>query len=414
MRVLDTHVLILGAGPAGVSAALFLAKNNISCVLVDKEKFPRDKICGDAISGKVVSVLKKIDPLLLERLSNSTIQLGSFGISFIAPNSKSLRIPFRKAHKDLNKAPCFISKRVDFDNFLIEEVRAKRQIEFIENCELRDSQKNNNGYSFHSKDGEIRINTKLVIACDGNKSSFAKKTNNFSISNEENCFGLRAYYENVGGLDEGNFIELHFIKDLLPGYFWIFPLPNGQVNIGLGMRADFITKRNLKLPQLLDKVLALPQFRDRFKEARQINGINLCSLPMGTKKRVLHGDNFLLCGDAAALIDPFTGEGIGNAMQSGMIAAHFAEKAIQENDYSSSKLRFYDTEIYKKLGPELKMSTNLQRLLMYPWLFNFVVNKATKNIELKKIISTMFEDVDLRTKFKDPKFYFKLLFNLKK
>lgn len=125
----------------------------------------------------------------------------------------------------------------------------------------------------------------------------------------------------------------------------------------------------------------------------------------------MHGDNFLLVGDAAALIDPFTGEGIGNAMLSGMVAAQIAETAVVENDFSERKLIAYDIEVYRRLWPELQMSTKLQSLVMHPWLFNYVVNKATTNEELKNLISTMFEDVDLRAKFKDPKFYLKLLFN---
>jgi len=411
MKTIHTKVLIVGAGPAGVSTALFLAKKNIPCVIVDKEQFPRDKICGDALSGKVVEVLKKYDSTFIEKLANSDIQVGSFGVNFIAPNDKCLRIPFKKNYKELQRAPGFVAKRIDFDNFMIEELKKNECIELIENCSLRDAEKIENGYCFSTKDGQLELNASIVVACDGANSSFSKKTLNFSISNKENCFGLRAYYNNVKGLDEDNFIELHFIKDLLPGYFWIFPLPNGQANVGLGIRADVVAKKKLKLPHLLDKVLALPQFKERFKEATLVDKISLCSLPMGTRKRKLHGDNFLLCGDAAALIDPFTGEGIGNAMLSGMVAADTIENAIRDNDCSAKTLSSYDKEVYRRLGPELQMSTQLQSLVMYPWLFNYVVNKATKNKELQNLISTMFEDVDLRAKFKDPKFYFKLLFN---
>jgi flavin-dependent dehydrogenase len=94
-----------------------------------------------------------------------------------------------------------------------------------------------------------------------------------------------------------------------------------------------------------------------------------------------------------------------------MVAADTIENAIRDNDCSAKTLSSYDKEVYRRLGPELQMSTQLQSLVMYPWLFNYVVNKATKNKELQNLISTMFEDVDLRAKFKDPKFYFKLLFN---
>jgi menaquinone-9 beta-reductase len=411
MRRIDTKILIIGAGPAGAMAALFLSKKNINCLLVDKAKFPRDKICGDALSGKVVEILKRYEPSFIDQLVQSDIQVGAYGVNFIAPNNKWLRVPFKQNYAALERAPGFVSKRIDFDNFLIEEVRKKENIEFVENTELRIFEKIEDGYLCYNADKSIEIRTKVVIACDGASSSFAKQGNNFSISNKENCYGLRAYYKGIRGLDKDNFIELHFIKELLPGYFWIFPLPNGEANIGLGIRADVVTKKKLKLPHLLEKVLSMPQFKDRFKEANLIDKIQLHALPMGTKQRQLHGDNFLLAGDAAALIDPFTGEGIGNAMMSALCAAETVENAILEKDYSANLLSTYDQKVYKRLGPELQMSTNLQKLVMYPRLFNYVVNKATNNTELQNLISTMFEDIDLRAKFKDPKFYFKLLFN---
>ena len=404
MRIIETEILIIGAGPAGAMAALFLAKKNISCLLVDKAVFPRDKICGDALSGKVVEVLKRYDPALIGQLVESEIQIGSYGVNFIAPNNKWLRVPFKKDYATLERAPGFVSKRIYFDNFLVEEVRKKRNIEFLENIELRIFEKTNDGYLCYDTDKSIQIKTKLIIACDGSSSAFAKHVKNFNLSNKENCFGLRAYYAGVKGLDKDNFIELHFIKELLPGYFWIFPLPNGEANIGLGIRADVVTKKKLKLPQLLE-------FKDRFKDATLTGKIQLHALPMGTKQRVLHGDNFLLAGDAAALIDPFTGEGIGNAMVAGLCAAETIENIHHQQNFSASSLSTYDQKIYKRLGPELQMSSNLQKLVMYPRLFNYVVNKATNNTELQNLISTMFEDIDLRAKFKDPKFYFKLLFN---
>lgn len=411
MRRINADILIIGAGPAGAMAALFLSKKNISCHLVDKAKFPRDKICGDALSGKVVEILKRYDPALIDQLGTSNIQVGSYGVNFIAPNNKWLRVPFKQHYTALERPPGFVSKRIDFDNFLIEEVKKRGNIEFTEDVELRIFEKIEDGYLCYDADKSIEIKTKLLIACDGSSSSFAKQVNNFSISNKENCFGLRAYYTGIKGLDKDNFIELHFINDLLPGYFWIFPLPNGEANIGLGIRADVVTKKKLKLPQLLEKVLNMPQFKDRFKDAILTSKIQLHALPMGTRRRQLHGDNFLLAGDAAALIDPFTGEGIGNAMVSGLCAAETIENALIEQDFSAKMLSTYDQKIYTRLGPELQMSTNLQKLVMYPRLFNYVVNKATNNKELQNLISTMFEDIDLRAKFKDPKFYFKLLFN---
>jgi len=134
-------------------------------------------------------------------------------------------------------------------------------------------------------------------------------------------------------------------------------------------------------------------------------------LPLGSKKRSLSGNRFLLSGDAASLIDPFTGEGIGNAMVSGLVAARTIKKAVDNNNYSAGFLKQYDDELYKKLWTELKLSHYLQLLTSKPRLFNFVIGKASRSKELRQTISCMFENVDIRKKFTSPMFYLKILFN---
>jgi flavin-dependent dehydrogenase len=120
----------------------------------------------------------------------------------------------------------------------------------------------------------------------------------------------------------------------------------------------------------------------------------------------------MLTGDAACLVDPFSGEGIGNALYSGMLAAAAIKEAIEKNDYSASFLKAaYDQVVYKRLGEEFKISATLQRLCKYPWLFNFVVNKAHKSQSLRNSISCMFTDMDLREQLSKPSFYLKILFN---
>ncbi len=155
-----------------------------------------------------------------------------------------------------------------------------------------------------------------------------------------------------------------------------------------------------------------PLIAPRFANAQLTDKIQGWGLPLAMERQPISGNNFLLCGDAASLVDPFSGEGIGNALYSGMLAAMAIKEALPANDFSATFLKkAYDDVLYKRLGDELKISATLQRLCKYPWLFNFVVNKAYKSPSLRNTISCMFTDMDLREQLSKPSFYLKILFN---
>ncbi len=134
-------------------------------------------------------------------------------------------------------------------------------------------------------------------------------------------------------------------------------------------------------------------------------------LPLGTKKWPLSGDHFLLTGDSGSLIDPFTGEGIGNAMKMGMFTAEHIERSLQEQQFDAAWNLQYDKAVYNDLWDELKIGRTLQWLTNFPWLFNFVVNKSLKNKTLRDTISCMFDDISMRDQMRSPMFYVRLLIN---
>ena len=255
------------------------------------------------------------------------------------------------------------------------------------------------------------VESQLIIAADGAHSRFAKQVGGIIPEADHFCAGLRAYYKGVKGLDKMGFIELHFVKEFLPGYFWIFPLPNGDANVGVGMRSDVVGRKKINLKnEMLQLIATHPVLKERFAGATIDGTIRGYGLPLGSKKRKISGDGFLLLGDAASLIDPFTGEGIGNAMISGLKAAEIIKSKWNDKIFDAENLKTYDIEVYKRLWPELNLSKKMQELVKYPWLFNLIVNKANRSKTLKETISCMFEDIDLRSRLKDPLFYLKVLF----
>lgn len=410
----QTDVCIIGAGPGGATAALHLAKSGISSMLLDKAVFPRDKICGDALSGKVINELKRIDESLLPQLHAQATAIGSGGIHFIAPNEKWLTIPFHPENEKLPSETAFhlgyLMKRLDFDDFLVEKVRKNTLIDLREGEEVTGYQRVENGWTITTNRQTIR--TKLLIIANGAQSNFTRHVAGIVQEPGHFCAGLRAYYQGVAGLDAHGFIELHFLKDFLPGYFWIFPLAGGYANVGVGMLSSAISRKRVNLRNsMLQIIQTHPVLRQRFANARLVGGIKGYGLPLGSKKRPLSGDNYMLTGDAAHLIDPFTGEGISNAMISGRWAADQAVKCLAANDFSETFTRQYDAAVYRRLGRELQISRRMQQLLRYPSLFNLVVSRANRNPSLQQLLSAMFMDMDLRAALKKPSFYARLLFS---
>lgn len=267
--------------------------------------------------------------------------------------------------------------------------------------------------TFTKGNDTYEVSAPLIVGADGDKSVVRKKFVNEDATAKAYAVGLRAYYTGVTDMDANNFIELHFLPELLPGYFWIFPLPNGTVNVGVGILSDQVRKKKINLrEQMLQAIKNNPNIKHRFANATLTDKIQGWGLPMCVEQIPVSGENYLLTGDAAGLIDPFSGEGIGNALYSGMLAAFAIEQALKEKNYSQAFLKeAYDNVLYKRIGDELKISATLQRLCRYPWLFNFVVNKAKKSPSLSKTISSMFADLDMRDQLRKPSFYFKILFN---
>ncbi|TXK36903.1 geranylgeranyl reductase family protein [Pontibacter qinzhouensis] len=409
----EVDICIVGAGPGGATTALHLAQKGIPSVLVDKAVFPRDKICGDALSGKVVNELKRISPELPDLLRQEQSQLPSWGIHFISPGGHQLSVPFKLNYNIAAHTPAgHIIKRIDFDNFLINEVKKRPEITLLEGIDINSIQEQEGRHVLTDKSGKVNLSTKLLISANGAHSSFARHTAGIQQEPAHYCAGLRAYYKGVAGLDKDNFIELHFLKDFLPGYFWIFPLPNGCANVGVGMLSNEVSRRKINLKkEMLRMIETHPALKERFASAELIGDIKGYGLPLGSKKRVISGKGYMLVGDAASLIDPFTGEGISNAMISGRWAAEQAAQCLAQNNFSASFMQGYDKAVYNRLWKELKLSRRMQKLLHYPWLFDQVAAKASKNATLAETISCMFNDLDLRERLRQPSFYLKLLFN---
>ena len=172
---------------------------------------------------------------------------------------------------------------------------------------------------------------------------------------------------------EDNHLEIYLPKSLPLAYLWIFPLPNGEANVGCGLQSTLIKKNHINLKDLLNDIITNDAvLKDRFKNAIPLETPQGWGLPLASLKRKIAGNGWLLTGDAGSLIYPTTGEGIGPAMMSGYIAAHFIKEAVAKNNFTEESFTNYEREIYKRLNDSIKIYRFLKNTS--PILYNFFIS----------------------------------------
>ncbi len=398
-------VIVVGGGPSGSSCASFLAKAGRSVLLLDRAKFPREKTCGDGISGKSVSVLAELGLLDAVRKGEHKDMTG---LIFSSPNAKV--VPISSVRSPDEPPPGFVCRREVFDNVVFQNAKklAKRTIEgFVVSDVIRDGNRII-GVRGTSEGKELEFRAKAVVGADGAGSVVARKVGLVNEDDAHQCAALRAYFENVEGCTDK--IELHFVKEALPGYFWVFPLPDKQANVGIGMIVRDMKKKKVNLKQVMDEVITKnPLFKERFKNAKPISSAKSWLLPLGSKKLKAYGNGFVLVGDAASLIDPFSGEGVGNGLMSGKIAAEVLDTALSEDDLSEKSLSRYQKKLRENMEAEIDTNYRIQRLANNEFLLNLIIDKASRSKDVQELISDALIDPEAHKNFFDPMFYIRVI-----
>lgn len=401
-------VIVVGAGPAGSSATAYLSKAGKKVLLLDKAHFPRDKVCGDALSGKTIKILRELG---LEDEMAKQPHGRVNGIILSSPKGIDFRLPFTKGDHPVRPAG-YVVRRKDSDVVFFNHAK-KVAARTIEGFTVDDVISENGfvvgvkGRDEHQKEHEFRA--KVVVGADGAYSLILRKLGIARNPDNHQCAATRAYYDNVEGLTDC--IEIHFIKEVLPGYFWIFPIDGKHANVGLGMIVSDVKKQKKDLRKLtVDVVLNHPKFKERFKNSKLEGAVMSWQLPFGSKKQKLHGDGFVLVGDAAALVDPFSGEGVGNALLSGKLAAETIVKALEANDFSAKFLAEYDTNLWKHVENELKTSYMMQKVGKIQPILNLVIKKAATKPKVRDAIVGMLENEEAKKDLVTAPGLIKLLF----
>jgi len=356
-----------------------LRNSGLNVALIDKAVFPRDKVCGDAIPGRAIKTLKNIDPVfedLFKKFRNKC-------------ETQKTRLYYRERKITFNWVrEAYTCTRMEFDNFLYTLVKTYTGTKIFSNTLPDLFIKNENGFSITIKNSSQVFKTRVLIGADGAQSVVAKQLTNKTIDRDHYVGSVRAYFSNVSNI-ETNTTEIYFDKKFLPSYLWVFPLPDNTVNVGFGMLSSEIAKQKVNIKKVFyDFIEGMPELKLKFEHARQLGELEGFGLPLGSKTGILSGDSFLITGDAASLIDPISGDGIGNAMLSGLLAARQAARCFEADDFSESFMKQYDDHVTEAIGEELRTHYKGQRILSkVPFLLNLVFLMC-KNNRLKQIIQS--------------------------
>jgi geranylgeranyl reductase family protein len=401
-------VIVVGGGPSGASASYFNAKDGKKVLLIEKQEFPRDKICGDGVTGKSLKIL---DEMGLSSEIAGIKEISSKGVVIYAPNERSLRISIESPHDPFS---AFSIDRVILDEVIFN--KAKQMVLENEGDVKHESVIEpivENDVVVGVKTKENTYYAKKIIGAGGYNcpiSRFVLERNKaFTPKQDRRHYSsaIREYWMDIEG-NEGDF-EIHFIDGVLPGYFWIFPISEKKFNIGVGMLLADMDKQEVKLKKILDYIINESYLKDRFKNAQPVEKSRKgWLLPLGSPRggalepRRNYHFGCLLVGDSASLIDPFTGEGIGNALLSGKLTANYDEI----NAVTGSA---YQQELWSHIGEELTNSHRLQKMLKKKWFVNWFVKKASKKPKLQVVITDMLHNKESQKAFNSKWFLLKSL-----
>lgn len=364
-------VIIVGAGPAGSALAWDLACRGIRPLLLDRARFPREKVCGDYIEPRGLRIIQKMG--CLECLEADSPLPISESATFVDSQCRYKgKIPFYGVRGDM-PSHGYIVPREKLDSFLFEAAERAGAIALPETTVT--------GLTVRARDVIVETargkrstsyRGRIVVGADGVNSIVARSTGLAVADPRYTAVSQRGYAEGVDG-DVGEAV-FYFEKDFFPGYGWMFPMRGGVVNVGLGILSETAKRFQLNIPNLLEEFI-----RKLRRSHPRCGKLRLCRPPIGgiVKTYGGAGPNYfsrgVLIGDAGSFVDPMTGEGITPAMESGILAAPIIMKALSAGSFNSKIFSAYETSFRNYFDPSMLFldvcaATMRNRHFTEPWL----------------------------------------------
>jgi menaquinone-9 beta-reductase len=345
-------IAVVGAGPAGSAAAITAARRGRSVIVVDRARFPRDKCCGD---GLTTGALRE-----LERLGLAAESIASWhdvGATWIrSPSGRTVEFPLPEGRGRF----AAVARRIDLDNALMEKARHEGA-KIVDGHAVTHVDTSDPRHVRLSLSDADPIVAGAVIAADGMWSPVRRMLGLTEPDNLGQWHAFRQYFTRVTG-SAAERMWVWFEPDLLPGYAWSFPLGGGVANVGFGVMRGSTPTGHMKTlwPDLLER----PHIVDALGPTAQAEAPHRAwPIPACIDHAVLGRGRVVFAGDAAAASDCLTGEGIGQALLTGRLAA----EALLMTTRPEARLAAYERAVTRALFADHRMSVLLGRVLSADW-----------------------------------------------
>jgi menaquinone-9 beta-reductase len=343
--------LVVGAGPAGVAAGIEARRLGLDALVVDKAGFPRDKTCGD---GLTTGALRLLDDLGVDVRTLPSYAPVTETV-LVSPTGREVVVPLPTAGAYAGVVP-----RIELDAALVERAR-EVGVEIREHAGVVDIVDDGASVTAALADG-TSVRARWVVGADGHYSPVRRL-----LTGADPDLGTwHAFRQYFSGVDERR-LWVMFEEDLLPGYAWMFPVGDGRANLGFGVLRDGSSSAAPSGKALAAQWRTLtdrPSVRRALGDHAQPEGTHRAwPIPAAyDRSRLAHG-HALFVGDAASVVDPMTGEGIAQALETGALAV----RAIAASPFDTEAVaRRYRDDVDRALGADLKFAALLQHLLRMP------------------------------------------------
>ena len=371
----SADVIVVGAGPAGSSVGFHLATAGLDVLVLEKTNFPREKVCGDGLAPRAVKAL------------------ASMGVPFTGEGwhrHRGLRIiggggRIELDWPDLSSYPGYglVRARTDFDQLLARhaEKAGARVLEgvTVDGPVLDDRTGRIAGVS--AKDGR-QFRAPLVVAADGNSSRLSVAMGLHKRDDRPLGVAVRTYYTSPRHDDEylEAWLDLWDGSSLLPGYGWIFGMGDGTSNVGLGLLNTSSGFGDIDYRVMLRKWLASMPPEWGFSEENRTQPVRGAALPMGFNRTPHYTRGLLLAGDAGGMVNPFNGEGIAYALESGELAARVITQALARPTAGGRErvLQTYPRQLKDAYGGYYTLGRVFVELIGKPSFMQFATKHGVK------------------------------------